>query len=121
MKMRIYSSVESGVFRVVIRTEDWSQGDKTLMSDFGQPQIDLGGTFSGAAPEYLTFSLPNDYVNVMTDSPFQQMFDSRDTNSTVAAQYAEIWKATMVERIQSAVLTLRTIQDTFTDEEIVSV
>ena len=118
MKIRTFTSVESGVFKVTIKTEDWSEGDKKLMADFGEPQIDLGGTFDGPAPDYATFQLPDDYVNVMSDSPFTQTFDSRDTSSTIAIQDANYWISSVVASIQSAITTLRTLTDTFTGEHV---
>ena len=118
MKIRVYSAVENGIFKITINTEDWSEGDRQLMADYGEPQIDLGGVIDGPAPSYVVFTLPSDYVNIMSDSPFQQGFDSRDTSSTTAQEYAVAWKLTMVARIEAAVTALRTISDTFTNEEV---
>ena len=118
MKIRVYSAVENGVFKVTITTEDWSEGDRQLMADYGEPQIDLGGTIDGQAPDYVVFQLPDDYVNVMSDSPFQQGFDSRDTSAATAQDRAIAWKTTMVGRIEQAVTVMRETADTFTNEEV---
>jgi len=121
MKIRTFSTVEQGVYKVTMNTEDWSERDQRLIADFGEPQVDIGGDFEGPAPDYIEFSLPSDYVNVMTDSPFQQTFDSRDSSSELAQQYAVLWKTTVIDRIAGAVETMRQIEDTFTKEEVAEV
>lgn len=121
MKIRIFSVLELGVFRVTIKTEDWGQGDKTLMEQLGEPQVDMGGNFDGPAPDYLAFDLPSNLVSILSDSPFQQSFDSRDTSSAVARARAEIWKTEMATRITAAITALRGLQDDFNDEEVVQV
>jgi len=47
MKVRTFKDVDDNKYVVDINTEDWSEADKESMSDFGEPEIDLGGTYSG--------------------------------------------------------------------------
>ena len=118
MKIRVYSAVENGIFKITITTEAWSEGDQRLIADYGEPQIDLGGTIDGPAPDYVTFTLPNDFVNIMSDSPFQQGFDSRDTSASTAQEQAIAWKLATVDNIETAITVMRETADTFTNEEV---
>ena len=116
MKIRTFNTIEGGVYTVSVNTEDWSEGDKQLMIKYGEPMVDVGGTFSA---EYLEFTLPSANVRIMTEVPFKQGFDIRDTAD--AAARALLWRDTIVARISEAVTTLRLDEDTFTDEDVVTV
>ena len=115
MKIRIFSTVSDDVYRITMYTEDWSQGDLKLMQLFGEPEIDLGGAFTGPP----SFSLPNRLVRIATGSPFSQSFDARDFAN--ADERAVVWDDAIQVKIQAAVTTLRALQDTFTGEEVVNV
>ena len=116
MKLRQFTALNNDVFTVTLITEDWSQNDVQLMEKFGEPQIDLGGTFTGT-PSY---TLPTNLKNIMTESPFVQGFDYRDFTTTTQAR-AALWATTMTTRIQAAVSTLRGNTDTFTGESVTTV
>ena len=118
MKIRTFKSVENGVYKTIIRTEDWSQLDKELMSKYGEPEVNAGGTivsqYSGA-----DLVLPDFYVGVMSESPFSKLFDSRDYDD--ADVRAATWAAHMAHSIREAVQTLRESYDGFTTEEVETV
>ena len=116
MKIRSYKKLEDGVYVVSVHTEDWSEAEKSLMAKYGEPSIDIGGTFS---VEYLEFTLPTQLVRVMSESPFTQRFDSRDNVDAEAR--ALLWQQTVVGRITDTVVSLRLLGDTFTGEEVVTV
>lgn len=45
MKIRIFKKLVDGVFHVRVQTEDWSERDRCLMVKYGEPELNLGGTF----------------------------------------------------------------------------
>ena len=49
MKIRTFTKIENNVRIVTKQTEDWSEQDQVLISKFGEPEIDLGGTFTISA------------------------------------------------------------------------
>ena len=112
MKIRQFNQIENDVFKVVLDTEDWSELDQQLMEKFGEPEIDLGGVFTGAS----MYSLPHDLVKIESESPFTQGFDYRD--HTTAQARATTWGIKITDRITAAVTTLRTQADTFTKEQV---
>ncbi len=119
MKIRSFKSVTNGVYRVIIRVEDVSQQDEQLMLQYGQPVVDLGGTFSPVAPAP-QFTLPTRLARILAgDYVFRQEFDIRDTE--FAAADANAWHTEVVDRITEAMITLRANTDTFTTEEVVQI
>jgi len=118
MKIRVFKKLDNGVYQISVHTMDWSEADKALMIKYGEPTIDLGGTFVGESP-YLEYTLSTKLVLIMSESPFTQRFDSRDEID--ADERATVWKTAIVELITSAVLNLRANADTFTGEEVTTI
>lgn len=110
MKIRTFKRLRDGVYGVAVHTEAWSEGDQALMTRFGEPQIDVGGTIT----EYV--SLDSQLKRVMTESPFSAKFDSRD--DAAAMQSANAWADEIAARIQEAVLDLRQNVDGFSGETL---
>lgn len=127
MKIRIFKKLQNGVFDVRIQTEDWSENDKGLMVKYGEPEVNLGGTFtpsesSSASSSPVEIVLPTVYARVMTESPFTQKFDARDCGSVADARsVAQQWTSIIEERIAEVVSDLRAKNDSFTTEEITEV
>lgn len=118
MNIRQFSKLENGVYKIAIHSEDWSELDRQLMTRYGEPTIDLGGSFYLSDP-YEEFTLSTDLVRIMTESPFVQSFDSRDYDDAEARALA--WKTEIVTRLTAAIETMRAQADTFTQEEVVTV
>lgn len=116
MKIRKYSTLSDGVYKISLVTEDWSEADQRLMLKFGEPEVDLGGTF-GIVPD--TYTLPTNLVRIMSEAPFTQSFDSRDHADADAR--AILWKETVSDRIAAAIVALRTSADAFSGEEVENV
>ena len=94
MNIRTYRSLHNDVYEITIYTTDWSEGDRLLMSKFGQPRINLGGEFSNITP-YVDYTLPDKYALLMSDSPFCQRFDLRDYAD--AELRATTWKTATID------------------------
>jgi hypothetical protein len=112
MKLRKYFSVTDGVYKVSLRTESFSEVDQQLMAKFGEPEIDVGGSFTGPP----AFELPADLRRIRSESPFTMKFDSDDYVD--ADERAETWSTEMSTKIADAMTTLRANTDDFTKEEV---
>ena len=112
MKIRAFTSIVDGKYSVAVYTEDFSEGDKQLMIKFGEPSVDVGGTFTG-------FILPNQLRSLASGFPYTKFFDSRDNVS--AATHAATFLSTIKTRISSALSALRANTDTFTSEDVTTV
>jgi hypothetical protein len=117
MKIRTFKKLEGGVYRVAIYTQDWSELDKQLMAKFDEPEIDLGGTFTGAPS--VSYALDSVLMRIMSDDPFTAAFDIDDYAD--AHDRADVWADTVQTRITSAVTTLRLNADGYTGEEVTEV
>ena len=115
MKIRTFKRLESNVYRVSVYTEDWSEADRLLMEKFAEPELNLGGQF-GDGSSVDVFTLDDDYVRIMSESPFTASFDGRD--STQAEERADAWAAAIAVDIAAAVTALRAGSDGFTAETI---
>lgn len=117
MKKRIFSEMDNGVYRVVIDTEDWSEGDLELMEQFGEPEIDVGGTvsyeYADASGEQKSGSreFGSEFVRLLHGFPYARGFDSRDYGSVSEAVAAGCkWKELVAGEdgvINKAVIALR--------------
>lgn len=102
--------IDNGKYHVSISADDFSEADAALIRKFGDPIINLGGTFTSTD---LSFTLADDQGHrLRANSPFQQSFDSADYAD--AEDRAILWGETIVARIEGAMTTLRDKQDTFT-------
>lgn len=119
MNIRIFSKLEGGIYQITIKTEDWSENDKLLMQRFGEPTVELGGTFMSETVPYLEFTLPASSARIMTESPFTSRFDFRDNAD--AEDRANLWKTEATSRITDAVAELRANEDAFTKEEVITI
>lgn len=116
--VRVFPKISNAVWSLTFVNDQTalSEGDKILMQQFGEPEIDLGGTFlDNTANE---FTLPTKKAKIRSDFPFTQNFDSRDsafeTNTKVKV---EGYRDEIILRITNAFTTLRTNVDTFTGEK----
>lgn len=115
MKIRKFSILNDGVYKISLYTEEWSELDLKLMEKYGEPEVDLGGSFTGP-PE---LDLSANLVSLRAESPFTQSFDSDDYVD--ADERAVVWKEAVVTRIKSAVTALRANTDDFSGETVENV
>lgn len=117
MKARVFKSIENDVYQVLIQTEEFTEKEQQLMQEFGEPEINIGGTFLDATAN--EFTLPDSYVKIRSDFPYTQKFDSRDAAfSTNTSVKANAWKDAILDSINDSVTTLLATNDGFTGEEI---
>ncbi len=111
MKIRVFSNMCNGVYRIVMNTEDWSCGDIELMAQYGEPQIDVGLIDDGSSSfGHAPGSHGHEYVRIMHGFPYSRGFDSRDYGGSVddAVSAGDSWKNAVKDRIATAVNELRT-------------
>lgn len=120
--LRVYQAIDNDVWKLTFVNDPiyLSDGDKNLMRKFGEPEIDMGGTFLAETAN--TYVLPSVKAKVRADFPFTQTFDSRDTDfSTATLTKVEAYRDEIVDRFTTAMTTLRTTADAFTGEQTYNV
>lgn len=120
MKIRTFYSIENGVYKVSIFTEDWSERDIRLMQRFGEPEINIGGTLSipnpNSSEDDIQMVIEDSYRRIRSGSPITKCFDSRD--SIYARDFAELWADETRGAISAAYTTLHDHSDDFTREVV---
>jgi hypothetical protein len=115
MKVRTFKTPRDNKFYVKIQTEEFSEGDLALMEKFGEPEIQVGDTFTGPP----TFTLPKALRRLRTEFPVVQVFDKSDYAD--AEDRADVFASELTTRIQDAVTVLRLNTDTFTSETVTNI
>jgi len=110
MKIIVSQYIENDVFKVNIRAIEYSELELEKMASFGEPEINLGGTFTGP-PGY---TLPDSYAKIKTGVPFLAACDVRDYAN--AEDRAVVWATEIVTRLKSAITSLRAMTDSYTGE-----
>jgi hypothetical protein len=116
MRIKIEKSVTDGVYKVKFITEDFSVSETELMTKFGEPEVEMGGTFTVGSD---VWSISSNLKKIETDFPVEVLFDSRDNANAMA--HAMNYKNIIVVRMQTEMQTLKTNYDGFTGEETVNV
>lgn len=104
-------NLQNNVYTVTLTTA-FQQSDLDLMSDFSQPTVDVGGSFTGPP----AFTLNSSIKKIKDQFPVVQSFDG--ASDVDAKDKANVWASEMLTRIQSAVTTLRLNVDDFTGDTV---
>lgn len=130
MKKRVVMTMDNAVYRMIVDTEDWSMGDRKLMTQFGEPEVDVGGdvsyisTFDG---EVRTKTFGHEYIRVMHGFPYCRGFDSRDYGTddqteeercAEAVAVGNAWKEKLLRDLDAKVLALRAMHAPLPTEEV---
>lgn len=120
MKKRVFLNMDNAVFRVIIETEDWSEGDLDLMAQYGEPEVNVGGeVLYYYEEEPKTKNFGEEYMRVLHGFPYSRGFDSRDYESVEEARLVgNAWKDMVLERINAAVRMLRENNEQLPTEEV---
>jgi hypothetical protein len=117
--LKIKRVIDNDVFKITfsLDNERLPESDKDLLRKFGEPSIDIGGTYTpSAGTEY---TLPTKYIRVKSDLPHTQEFDSKSTiYSSNAKEKAIKFQETFIAKYNAAFAALRAKADTFTGEQI---
>ena len=120
--IRVFQDIDNDVWSLTFVNDQnyLSQADKKAMQQFGEPEIDLGGTFLAETDN--EFTLPAKKAKIRSDFPYTQTFDSRDeaftenTSTKVLAYRDEI-----ITRVTDALTALREESDSFTGEHVYNI
>ncbi len=121
-KLRVYQSIENEVYRLRFENDAsaLAQQDLMLMEKFGEPEINIGGTFLEETED--SFILPDQYVKVRSGFPFLQEFDSRsDPFATNTVVKVTAYRDELRTRFSDAFTALRANGDTFTGEQVYNI
>lgn len=139
MKKRVFMGMDNSVFRVVMATEDWSEGDLKLMYQFGEPEINVGGDIHYSCPSYpdegiteakdvrvsaggCVMTNGDQFVRVLHGFPYSRGFDSRDFSCLEeAVAVGKAWKDMVLDRIDEAVIGLRQNSAPLPTEEVTEI
>lgn len=116
--LRVYQTIENDVWKLnfVNDPTQLSEGDKKAMKNYGEPEIEVGGTFLEDTGN--EFTLPLKKLRVRSDFPYVADFDSRDEIFETSTQTKVLaYRDEIVDRFTTAFTTLRAISDTFTGEQ----
>lgn len=128
--LKIKRTIENDVWKInfALDTTVLPESDKELLRKFGEPQVDLGGTYlEDTSNEY---TLPHKYMRVRSDLPFTQEFDAKNETTFLddpaeakeAAQAKALaFQSTFVDAYTLAFTNLRASADTFTGEYITNI
>lgn len=116
-KIRINKSISNNVYFVHIENDPTalSEGDKEKIHKFGEPEINLGGTFlEGTENE---FTLPDKFVRICSEFPQTIRFDSRDERFQAnITEKIDAYIAAILTAFREAFASLRSREDTFSSE-----
>jgi hypothetical protein len=114
--LQVTRSIENDIWSMTfsVDRDKISQTDTQLISKFGEPTINVGGTF-GSTPNQ--FTLPAQYIGIVSELPYTRTFDSNSAPFNVNTQLkAQAYQDAIVASYTSALGTLRAQADTFTGE-----
>ena len=115
--LKIKRSIENDIWKINFSLDAVTlpESYKELMRKFGEPTINIGGTFLSGSPDQ--YVLPDKYIRIRSDLPFTQDFDSKSTDFETNTQTKALaFQDTFVSNFTDAIETLRANADTFTGE-----
>jgi len=102
------------VFKQTVYTAEWAQSDQDLMTKFGEPLVEVGGTFDNGSG--LIFTLDPKQVKIMTGfaaGVLQTFNGATDPQAEAKCLY---WGTQVEARIATEVANLRANDDNFSGE-----
>ena len=112
MQIRVTKTLVDQRYAVHITADDFSDSEVERMINYGEPEINLGGTIG-------TETYPDDLEKLKSGSPFKRTVDGRDFATLADAEtQADAWATEMVARVKAGVDYVRALDDTFTQESL---
>jgi hypothetical protein len=119
--LKIKRFIDNDVWKIVfaLDTTVLPEADKELMRKFGEPQINIGGTYASEPAGAWSYTLPDKFIRIRTDLPFTKEFDAKSPDfEEFTNDKAIAFQTRFVADFTAAVLELRANADTFTGEFI---
>lgn len=114
MKITILKTILDNKFSAKIATSV-NDTEKELISKFGEPTINVGGSFTGPP----SFSEPNSYRKIVNGFPWTFKKDG-DADSE-SQEKVEVWAEEIEDRLTTEIATLKGKTDDFSGESAVTV
>jgi len=108
--LKVTKSLANNIYTVILTAESVSQADLDLMTEYGEPIIDIGGSFTGPP----IFTLASKEKKIRTGFPVIQQFDGNADDD--AEDKANAWTSENKAKILSALVTLRANVNAFSSE-----
>lgn len=109
MEVTMCRSVKRNLFIVTIKVVP-SKTEQEKLKKFGDPLVQIGGTFNNIAVAEQEKKIPSQFPVVME-------FDGVETSNTIASEAGRQWEAEMKVRIRHAITEFKAIPDDFTNED----
>ena len=121
--LKIKRTIENDIFKFNFSLDipSLAEADKELIRKFGEPSINIGGTYlEDTENEY---TLPDKYIRIRTDLPYTQEFDAKSNEIGFVSSKAQAmaFEESFVIKFEDAFTALRSNTDTFTGERIVNI
>ena len=117
--LRIYKSIENEVYQVQFVQDKpaLSEADKALIEKFGEPTINIGGTFLASTEN--AYTLPDTYIRIVSDLPYMQELDSKAAPfNTATLTKVNQFVTDSITKFTDAFTTLRANSDTWSGEQL---
>lgn len=122
-KFRIFKSIDNNVYKAEFVNDmtGFSEADKLLIQKFGEPEINMGGTFlTGTSNEY---TLPDSYARIRSDFPQTIEMDAKAAPfDTETLTKVNAYVDGIVEKLSTTMSAFRAAHpsDTYTGEVVES-
>jgi len=113
VKVRTIKELEDNVYSVEHQIPEFSGSDAELAEKFGEPEVQIGGTFTAGLDSVVIDSA---FRKLPSGFPVIEQFHGSDFDD--AGALASSYAATILTRITTAVTTLRANADTFSGESV---
>lgn len=115
MKVTFDNSIANKVYKVIASTVEFATTDETLMAEFGEPTVNIGGTLKDTDGTTVLATLPDTYKRIMSDFPVTMTFNgSQFANPD---KVAKAWTTSVETQVQTAITTLRSKTDDFSGHQ----
>lgn len=121
MKLRVIQSIKDldYIFVFNIDPDNISSDDNLRIQKFGQPSINFGGSFDNG--NGITFTLPDNFVELPGGFPVKKVFNLVDPFDTDSIIKFTLYRTTIETRVTDAITALRNTADTFTGEYLTNI
>lgn len=117
--LKVKQKVEDTLYVYQFDLEEISPADASLIDKFGEPNINVGGSFT---TDSVAWTLPDEYVKLPSGFPVVKKVDASVAPfSTNTANRLATYRTTITARVAAAFDTLRDNTDTFTNQYLTNI
>lgn len=106
---RVSQTVQGDLYIFKFYWELWNPNDLLLLDKFGEPLVNVGGTFG---TDGNAFTLADEFVKLKSGFPYTRTFNSADTPfNTAASVKAQSYREGVKDNVADAITALRAEAD----------